>query len=364
MSDTHTVSLWRRIRFTPVSDAMRGRLSGRLDVDRQLSEAALPAAITGLVRQVIRQTRLWRSEKADVAEELIAHFRDGLDDGVSAAELVADFDDTTQAAKLIRRAKKRNRPWLWHAMRSLGLGFCGLAVVYVLAGLLLLTGRPNVAVDYVAPLNERALAVPEEDRAWPIYRQALLAGLRDVDMSPVQVTRGTGIIRAGDPGWPEAESDRPVWERTTRTQLDEAIDSLDETFLQRMRYWYLSITAPALAASTQPRDTAVAQRDALLVAIALELYRRDHDDALPADLAALSPRYLPTPPVDHSTGGPLRVRYTEDGRFILYGLGRNGEDNGGTLSDDARRHLPNMPDDGDWVLHPPMITPPAHDADR
>ena len=36
-----------------------------------------------------------------------------------------------------------------------------------------LTGRPTIKVDYLAALNERAKSAPEEERAWPLYRQAL-----------------------------------------------------------------------------------------------------------------------------------------------------------------------------------------------
>ena len=44
-------------------------------------------------------------------------------------------------------------------------------------------GRPTIAVDYEAKLNERAAAVPEGDRAWPIYREltAELQSLEELD---------------------------------------------------------------------------------------------------------------------------------------------------------------------------------------
>ncbi|MFA9480025.1 hypothetical protein ACERK3_17240 [Phycisphaerales bacterium AB-hyl4] len=206
MSMAREQTLWRRMRFTPVSDALRGQLTGRLDVDQLIAEAGLPAEPAQRVREVVYRTRLWRSEKIDVATELIAHFRDGLDDDVPVDELVAGFGDAKQAARLIRRAKKRNRPWPWHVARATSLAVCVLVGVYVVASILLLMGRPAVTVDYVARLNEPAIAVPEADRAWPIYREALLAGMRDLDFDAmrVQLERGQRGIRAGEPGWGEA----------------------------------------------------------------------------------------------------------------------------------------------------------------
>ncbi len=40
----------------------------------------------------------------------------------------------------------------------------GVGVLWVLGG-----GRPKITVDYITKINERAAAVPEGDRAWPIY---------------------------------------------------------------------------------------------------------------------------------------------------------------------------------------------------
>ena len=619
MSMAKEQTLWRRVRFTPLRDALRGRLTGRLDVDQLIAEAKLPAGPAKAVREVVHHTRLWRNEKIDVANELIAHFRDGLDQELSADELVAGFGDPRQTARLIRRAKKRNRPWPWHAARATGLAVCMLVGVYIFASLLLLMDRPRVTVDYVAQLNAQAVAVPEEDRAWPIYREVLLTGVfRDRDALESIMVRREGrsrsVIRAGEPGWQDAvallseqrgalatirqaaakpglglavghewdytgvdrealygpghqgpgrlsegeasasyvdqlveesifhvllphlgymramarllvadtewaceqgdhervlanlsamlglarhsretptlinslvaasivsiaqqqvadllnrdperwsrpdltelahllasvdplvqpawegermmmydtlqrlysergnvtrdglrflftfeqaigpseqeeyqrrrletvsviglpalnvlmasrsemereyerimrllesERDMPPWERMTHSPTYQAVESLrlHDTF--GIRYSPITMLTPSTSAAYRITDHSLALRDALHVVIAMELYHRDHD-AYPDDLADLSPRYLPTPPVDYSTGDPLRVRYTEDGGFVLYGLGRNGEDNGGALSDDGRRRWPGASDTGDWVLYPPVISP-------
>ena len=84
----------------------------------------------------MKATRLWRLEKAQIANELIAHFHDGQQRGQDIEELVSEFGETQTVARLMRSAKKRNRPLLWktlvvgcfiHFSRSL-LFYAGLAV--------------------------------------------------------------------------------------------------------------------------------------------------------------------------------------------------------------------------------------------
>ena len=125
--------------------------------------------MAGVVR-----ARLWRRERADVTDESVAHFTDGLTAGESVADLVAAFGDERQAARLIRRAKIRNRSIFWHLLR-----FCRRAVGAILLGYAVLTvrfylGRPTVSVDYLAQLNAPAERTPEAQRAWPLYVKALV----------------------------------------------------------------------------------------------------------------------------------------------------------------------------------------------
>ncbi|MDB5296266.1 MAG: hypothetical protein JWO31_2249 [Phycisphaerales bacterium] len=166
-------SLLRRLRFTPLRDLARGRVSGRLDVAHRLAAIDLPAPAADVVRRVVRRTKLWRAERVAVADELIAHFADGLAAGEPAEALVAAFGDERQAARLIRRAKIRNRPLAWHALRWLGRGVAVLVVAYIALVARYFRGRPTVSTDYVAKLNAPIERVPASDRAWPLYQQAI-----------------------------------------------------------------------------------------------------------------------------------------------------------------------------------------------
>ena len=113
------------------------------------------------------------------ADELIAHFVDGLRAGSSPGALADAFGPARQAARLIRRAKRRNRPLLCKAwarsVQAVGLLIGLVVVIYIVAAIRLFTGKPVLAHDYLADLNAKARAVPQTQRAWPMYRTALVA---------------------------------------------------------------------------------------------------------------------------------------------------------------------------------------------
>ena len=165
-----------RAYHTPVSDALRGRLSARLDVRHEIAAAGLPAPLAGLAYTVCRRTRLWRREKLDVARELVAHFADGLAAGRSADELIQDFGPPEQAARLIRRAKLRNRPLWWQTSRAVWrLFLAAIAIATLFYGLLsarFYLGRPTIAHNYWLEINA-ARQASDSQRAWPIYREAI-----------------------------------------------------------------------------------------------------------------------------------------------------------------------------------------------
>lgn len=170
-------SLWRLLCTTPLSDVLRGRLTGRLNTARRTAAIDLPAPLAALALDVVRRTRLWQTERAEIARELVAHFSDGLAAGRTPQQLAQDFGDPRQAAKLLRRAAKRNRPWPWRAMgfalRATVFGFLGLALVYAAVAIRFYLGKAGPITDYRPEINAPALAVKESDKAWPLYREAL-----------------------------------------------------------------------------------------------------------------------------------------------------------------------------------------------
>jgi hypothetical protein len=203
-----------RVLLTPVGDLLRGRITGPIaraprapraprGYRAVVLDAKLPWSLADLTLRVTAHTRLRRREKTDVARELVAHFRDGLGAGQSADALAAAFGNPIQAARLIRRAKKRNRSLLWHAWvntwKTIGAVVLLCAAIYAVLAVRYWTGHPTIKRNLAAELNAPALAVPESERAWPVYRRAYLA-------LPVMPQAIMDSDR-----WPAVEPDGPDW---------------------------------------------------------------------------------------------------------------------------------------------------------
>jgi hypothetical protein len=146
-------------------------------VAEAIEQSQLPQQVCETIQRVVQRSRLWPSERLDVACELIAHFQDGIEAGKSVSDLMDEFGDIEQAAKLIRRAKKRNRPAWWRmakrTVQSACIVIASLIVFYIGLAAWYYTGEPTIRRDYIAELNAVPATVPAEDRAWPAYREAL-----------------------------------------------------------------------------------------------------------------------------------------------------------------------------------------------
>ncbi len=198
-SPPHRDGLLTRARYTPLRDAFRLRLTGRLNLPRLVHNAGLPTPLADLVEYTARRTRLSRLERVDVAEELIAHFQDGLEAGRSAEALRDDFGDANQAARLIRRAKRRNHNIFQKLPRYSMYGLGVLALFYVIVAIRFFSGSPNPSHDYLADLNRVPAAVPHDQAAWPRYRSALVA------MDDMPQWQGHETPMPGTESWPQVE---------------------------------------------------------------------------------------------------------------------------------------------------------------
>jgi hypothetical protein len=138
----------------------------------------LPPELQRLVNKVVRKTRLSRRERRDVSSELSEHFRDGLAAGQSADELAQSFGDVGQAARLIRRAKLRNRSWQRHLI-SYTFRAAQISVVVALVAWAYLAVRyfgsePSITRNYLAEMDAAYVDIPADQSAWPLYREALM----------------------------------------------------------------------------------------------------------------------------------------------------------------------------------------------
>ncbi|MFO0832173.1 MAG: hypothetical protein U0637_10045 [Phycisphaerales bacterium] len=172
--------------FPTVRAALRTALAvctlGRSGVadhtEKVVDRSALPENLRSLVLRTVHETRLWTSERAEVARELASHFRAGLDSGQPADALAGSFGDPHTAAALIRRAAQRKRPLPWRAWvaawKAVGGLTLALLVMYALFAARYFIGSPSINRNYFNEYNDAVRATPLTDRAWPDYRRALM----------------------------------------------------------------------------------------------------------------------------------------------------------------------------------------------
>lgn len=89
-----------------------------------------------------------------------------------------------------------------------------------------------------------------------------------------------------------------------------------------------------------------------VVACALERYRRANGQ-FPEKLIDITPKYLGRIPSDLITGEPLKYRRTADGQFVLYSVGWNEKDDGGTVAMTDGKTPTVDATRGDWVWQYP-----------
>lgn len=144
-----------------------------------LGDARLPPELDERIFEIVRRTRLWSTERAEVTRDLVAHAQDALDAGREPAEIAGTLGEPEQVARLITKAMKRKRHWLWHAQKRAlqGLGI-GVAAVLLFLGFLvarLYIGDPTPTRNFLAELNAAHEHLSEDEKAWPVYERAQIA---------------------------------------------------------------------------------------------------------------------------------------------------------------------------------------------
>ena len=183
---------------------------------KALKESNLPTDVQATIYQVVRRSRLTRREKYDVAEELIHHFQDGSQQGISFDALTKKFGDPESVAMLIRRSKIRNRSWFVSAIRMVPLAVVCFSIVYLALFLWFHSGQANPTVDYIAQLNRNVSKAAAEDKAWPLYRPMWIkyqlgvgekgkyVDMRQQTWAATEGVNEHHIVGPSDQQWPQA----------------------------------------------------------------------------------------------------------------------------------------------------------------
>ncbi len=181
-----------------------------------IKQSNLPDNVQTLVRTVVSKSWLTRVEKFDVAEELVQHFQDGHQRGLSFERLIQEFGDPKTAAGLIRRSKLRDRSIIRKFVRTFAMFLLALTGIYLLALGYFHLGRPTPNIDYSVELNRGALAATEDQKAWPLYRsvwtkyqfseggQGELKDLRENLWGKDELGARSELVSPTDKQWPQA----------------------------------------------------------------------------------------------------------------------------------------------------------------
>jgi len=127
-------------------------------------------------------------------------------------------------------------------------------------------------------------------------------------------------------------------------QLEESIPgSID---LIAKHGFFAPLLLPSFTKAQQKFGLAQTTADQAAVACALERFRLVSGQ-YPEKLDALVPRFLEK--VDVISGEPLKYRRTNDGQFVLYSVGWNEKDDGGTIVLTKGKSPVLDSEQGDWV---------------
>ncbi len=143
----------------------------------------LPGCAQAFIEQVIRKMGYRRKIRLEVRRELTDHFLDVLADVEDAAdrdriaaEHVAAFGDAAILGRLLRRAKKRCRPWWRTAMVRLFQTAAAMVGLFILYLAWFFSGRPVITTNYIEQFNGMVKpAVNADLNADPFYRKAFEA---------------------------------------------------------------------------------------------------------------------------------------------------------------------------------------------
>ncbi len=230
-----TASAWTwSIEHSPLLNTYRWFLRlgyPNADAMALLSSAELPEELCALVQKTVERTRLWRSERAEIARELIAHIQDALEAERSPDQIIESFGNPKKVAKLLRRAAKRKRPLYWRTLRnirrSLTPVFLVMFITYTGLAIRFYSGSPNIKHNETGMINAQNEAFAEDERAWPVYQEIITAWdlhTLDTESSQTEFVRlhnasidyGDEAIDTGLGSYQEISTDHPQYSETVQ----------------------------------------------------------------------------------------------------------------------------------------------------
>jgi len=205
-----------------------------------------------------------------------------------------------------------------------------------------LRAAPSQRADLLAMVGPEA--GPSATTWQAILNRSIPRGFFDANAAAITKATWTyAILPLRDQGWLDVIRRAEEWE----------LDSRPGQGFTRDRLYSLS-TLMAPATHLAARQVAFGQviLDQALIACALERYFIT-TSSYPDSLAKLTLADGAPLPVDQISGRPMAYRTTEDGRYLLWSVGLDGKDDGGTRHPDsgspAQTNLSAPTYTGDWI---------------
>jgi hypothetical protein len=189
------------------SGGTRRVFDGDATVDGVLGASGLPRELQDLVRLVVSRCRLSKREKSQAAAMLCDRFAEQLGAGRTVQQITGELGEPRVVARTLSRDVRRNRSLSVRIFRRgvQGVVLCLLLLIaaYGYYFVRFNFGTPNIARNFAQEHNDRVLARPEAERAWPVYRR-VMSGWTHLQFTEEEGTQDYPDLKPGTPGWDAA----------------------------------------------------------------------------------------------------------------------------------------------------------------
>lgn len=158
----------RRLADTPISDLLRGRITGRLNVGAAM--VPLPEPLPALVLKAVKRARLSVGSRPMAARALSEDCHRRLEAGESVDEVAHSLRHVRQQAKALRRAhtsKARRVKRL--LLTQVGGLIATILIIHAIVSIVYFSSSTTVSTNYSSVMSEHIRDLPPWDVAWPEY---------------------------------------------------------------------------------------------------------------------------------------------------------------------------------------------------
>lgn len=197
--------LMRRLGHTPLLDILRGRITGRLDWQSLIDEALLPSEVAKHIQTIVERLPVKPLQCVMATEHLIRQARAMLEEGTTPQGVVILIGKPAVVRQqLLEDVIGKPRQLMMKTIKyALILFLIGVGIHSTMGGLMMMFSRTKVTMNHLDNFNRAVLHLPQADRAWPLYRDAILAAGHDREsLIDPSISRLTPL----DEQWPDAQA--------------------------------------------------------------------------------------------------------------------------------------------------------------